>query len=75
MSGESVSIEETLPRPGYKYPWVLVIQSNEPPPDDRPYAPFVWAVYSQSKSTRARWTALAMSVDDAREAAREAVKS
>lgn len=66
----SDSIEFTIPRPGYKYPWVAVVQFD---PDYNRYA---WGVYSQAgSSVYPRWDGHAPTEDLARLAATIAVES
>lgn len=54
-------------RPGFKYPWVVVIQEDEEAGD------YAWGVYSQgARATEARWSGHESTVAAARHAAAEA---
>lgn len=63
-------VECTIERPGFKYPWVCVIQDSESGTG------LVWAVYSQAqRSMVPRYRGEAATVDAAKEAARRAVEA
>lgn len=61
------SEEGPIPRPGYKYPWVYVIQENDAGPG------FLWGVYSQ-QSIDPFFEGESSTVEQARAAARAAVE-
>lgn len=73
MAFMDASEEGAIPRPGYKMPWVYVVQPNDAKPNS-PIA-YVWGLYSQgSRSTRPVETGTAPTIEEARAAAREAAR-